>query len=292
MLPSNTSRAALAAISLLGLLLAVGGLMPAPAGIDNLPARFAIELPSWLGITFVIVMGLTALGIFGLMLTGVRQQGRRPEPRKWRTLAPLMWLLALLLLWLELRNHPGLTIFDTLRTFFATTFAPPPVVPDIEAPEPVASPVLSGLLQALILAFSLFMFAVVVWIYLGLRPLRRRPAAPVERAALEDAVEESLEDLRDLTDARLAILRCYDRFERLLDLVHAGRRPWQTALEFMQSALRYPWLPGEPVRELTELFELARFSRHALRAAERERAWHALMAVKAALDKEDLHAAA
>jgi hypothetical protein len=45
------------------------------------------------------------------------------------------------------------------------------------------------------------------------------------------------------------------------------------------------------VRELTALFELARFSQHALGPPERERAWQALMAVKAALDKESLNAA-
>jgi hypothetical protein len=284
--------ASLIAISLAGLLMAVAGLTPAPASIDNLPARFAIDLPAWLGVTVLAVMGLAGVGIFALMFIGVRQQHRRLEPRKGRILAPLLWLLALLLVWLELRNQPGLTIFETLRTFFATGFAPVSMAPDPDAPPAVASPVLSGLLQALVLALALFMLAVVAWVYLGLLPARRRgAAAPAEHAAFRTAVDESLDDLRNEPDARLAILRCYDRFERLLDVAHVGRLPWQTALEFMRTTLRYPWLPRESTGELTSLFELARFSQHALGPAERERAWQALIAVKAALDRESLRAA-
>lgn len=290
--PSNASRATLVAIALIGLLLAVAGLMPS-TGADGLPAAFAIDLPGWLSIPFFVLLALHALGIFILMVTGVRRGGRMPERRKGHALAPLLWLFALLLLWIELRENQGIDIFQTLRALFETGFAPPPAVPEPDAPPPVASPVLSGLLQALLLALAFILFAVLAWVYVALLPGRAPPAtAPDIRVALRDAVQESLDDLRAIADARLAILRCYDRFERLLADTSIGRSPWQTALEFMRATLRYPWLPGERVRELTSLFELARFSRHALGPPERERAWQALMAVKAALDEENRHAAA
>ena len=61
-------------------------------------------------------------------------------------------------------------------------------------------------------------------------------------------------------------------------------------MEFMREALRHPRLPGEAVRELTGLFEIARFSRHELGPSHRERAWQALMAVKIALEEKPLHA--
>ena len=89
---------------------------------------------------------------------------------------------------------------------------------------------------------------------------------------LQAAIEESLEDLRTL-EARLAIIRCYRRFEALLDAADVRRPAWQTAREFMQAALRQRALPPDSVRTLTELFEVARFSRHELGAAHRERAW-------------------
>jgi uncharacterized protein DUF4129 len=62
-------------------------------------------------------------------------------------------------------------------------------------------------------------------------------------------------------------------------------------VEFMREAMRHPRLPGAAVRELTGLFEIARFSRHPLGPSHRERAWQALMAVKIALDEKDPHAA-
>ena len=60
----------------------------------------------------------------------------------------------------------------------------------------------------------------------------------------------------------------------------------------MATALRHPRLPDEAVRELTRLFEVARFSRHELGASHRECAWQALMAVRAALEKEQRDASA
>jgi hypothetical protein len=285
-------KAILAATALIGLLLAVAGVMPGGTGVD-LPASFAIDLPAWLIVPFFVLLVLHALGVFILMATGVRQRGRLPERQKRNTLVPLLWLFALLLLWIELREHQGIDIFQTLRTFFETGFAPrAPVMPDPEAPPPVPAPLLSSLVQALLLALALLLLAVMAWIYVAFLPSRMLPAAmPAERAAFQEAVQESLDDLRALPDARLAILRCYERFERLLADASVGRSPWQTALEFMRTTLRYPWLPQGGVRELTALFELARFSQHALGPPERERAWQALMAVKAALDKESLNAA-
>jgi hypothetical protein len=288
---NSRRKAVLAATSLIGLLLAVAGLTSATPGGENQQARIALDLPPWLGVTFLLLMWLAALGIFILLLPGIRQRSRRRESQSWRTIAPLLSLLVLILVWGELRDHQGIGIFQTLRTFLETSVAPPMPTPEIDLPPPVQSPLLSGIVQALVLALALFVFAVIAWIYLGLRPRHGRGlAGPVERAVLGVAVQDSLDDLRDLPDARLAILRCYDRFERLLAGAALGRPPWQTALEFMRTALAYSWLPREGVRELTSLFEAARFSQHALGPGERERAWQALMAIKTALEKESLHA--
>jgi hypothetical protein len=132
----------------------------------------------------------------------------------------------------------------------------------------------------------------VAWLYLAILPERRHGAPPPALPdALHGAVEDSLDDLRTMADARLAIIRCYDRFEKALAGADLRRAPWQTATEFMRIALAQPLLPADGVRELTALFEVARFSRHEIGPAHRERAWRALMAVKAALESEDAHAA-
>jgi hypothetical protein len=169
--------------------------------------------------------------------------------------------------------------------------APSPATPHAGTPPAAHSTLISGILQTLALAIALIAFGVIAWLYLGILPLRGRTLPmPFARSALQAAVEESLDDLRHMPDARLAIIRCYGRFERVLASVNMRRSPWETAFEFMRTALRHPRLPREGVRELTRLFEIARFSQHELGLGDRERAWQALVAVKTALDKEDLHA--
>lgn len=285
-------KSVLAAAALIGLLLAVGGLMPGATGMENQPARFALDLPPWLGVTILLAVALAALGIFSLLLSGFRQPTQKKEMQSGRTMGLLLPVLVLILLWLELKDYQGIGIFQAARNFLEFSGVPPVQgTPEIQMHPPLQSPLLSVIVQALLLALALFVFAVIAWVYLGLRPRRGRGlAGPVKRAVLQAAVQDSLDDLRALPDARLAILRCYDRFERLLAGAAVGRSPSQTALEFMQTALAHPWLPREGVRQLTSLFELARFSQHALGPGDRERAWQALMMVKAALEKESVHA--
>ncbi len=62
------------------------------------------------------------------------------------------------------------------------------------------------------------------------------------------------------------------------------RRPWQTPTEFMRAVLSKLPLPPAPVRSLTGLFEIARFSRHPVGEAERDRAWRSLTEIRATLD--------
>jgi len=101
---------------------------------------------------------------------------------------------------------------------------------------------------------------------------------------LEVAVEESLEALHSEADARRAIVRCYARFERAASASGVARRPWLTPMEFMREAVARLPVPRGAVPTLTGLFELARFSDHALGTRERDRAIEALGAIRSALD--------
>ena len=106
------------------------------------------------------------------------------------------------------------------------------------------------------------------------------PAPP----PLAEAVDESLEDVRDEPDARRAITRCYARFERAAAASGLERRVWQTPSEFMAAVLSHLPAPPRAVRALTVLFELARFSDRPLGTAERDHALDALDDIKAAVD--------
>jgi len=282
-------KAILVATALGGLLLAVVGTMPAATALEGVPARLVVELPPWLGIPFLVLMCLVALFILLVMLPGTHRRPRKlmEEQRSLTRMALLLLLLAPL--WAGVSEHLPADLASLLSGF--GTQPPPLAGPEVDAPPAVRSAVVEGILETLLLALGLIGFGVVAWLYLALLPERGQGTLPPATSAeLHGAVEDSLDDLRTLPDARLAIIRCYDRFERVLAGADVRRPPWQTATEFMRIALAQPRLPADGVRELTSLFEVARFSRHEIGPMHRERAWRALMAVKAALESEDAHA--
>jgi Domain of unknown function (DUF4129) len=157
----------------------------------------------------------------------------------------------------------------------------------------LASPITADLLGALALLAGFGSLGVMLWLRFGDR-LGRLPFDDERpRAQLAAAVEESLEDLRLEPDARAAIIKCYEHFERVLAAAELPRSLWQTPVEFMSAALRKLPLPSRAVGSLTSLFEIARFSQHTVGAAERESALQSLVAIRAALvrSKETVNAA-
>ena len=285
-------KVVLAATSLVGLLLAIGGLTPAATAAESLPARLVLDLPAWLGIPFIVLLCLATLFIAFLLVPAMRPRPEKREVRRRSAMAQVLLLLAGTLLWAGLKDHLDINLDDVARKFMELAGPPGSVtVPDAEQPPAVHSALVTGIVEVLLLALAFMAFAVLAWLYLIILPERSRGVvpSPLDGPALHAAVEDSLDDLRHLPDARLAIIRCYDRFERALAAADIRRPPWQTTLEFMRTTLKHPRLPDAGVCELTRLFEIARFSRHELGPDHREKAWQALVAVKSALEKEDRH---
>jgi hypothetical protein len=114
---------------------------------------------------------------------------------------------------------------------------------------------------------------------------RRAPAATTGRAAdrLAGVLEDSAEDLRAEPDPRRAVLAAYARMEGALAPRGAGRLRHETALEYLERLLARRNLEPEPLRRLTGLFELARFSDHQVTRAMRDDAVGALEAITASL---------
>ncbi len=160
---------------------------------------------------------------------------------------------------------------------------------------PASAPaIFNWIFGGLALAAGLGALGLALWVALADRPVREdeeEPVGPNPAGPLEAAVDESLEDLRAESDPRRAIVRCYARFERAAaDSGHA-RRPWLTPSEFMHEVLARLSLPRAAVPTLTGLFELARFSHHALGPRERDRAVDALHEIRRAMEAKD-HAGA
>jgi hypothetical protein len=120
------------------------------------------------------------------------------------------------------------------------------------------------------------------------RGRRRTPASLLSpREGMAQAVEESIEDIDGDPDPRHAIISAYARLERVLAAHGWARRPSRSPFEYLEESLEQLAVPAAPARSLTELFELARFSRHHVDASMKRRAIDALVAVRHALEGEE-----
>ncbi len=110
---------------------------------------------------------------------------------------------------------------------------------------------------------------------------RRRPdgRTPDQLKELTDALDEAIDDLRRDPDPRRAVVAAYARMEQALTVYGLPRRPAEAPYEYLTRVARE--LEAEqPVAALTELFEVAKFSEHAVDETMRGRAIEALTAVR------------
>ena len=114
--------------------------------------------------------------------------------------------------------------------------------------------------------------------------LRRRPgylaeawpAPEDDERTLREAVESGRSALRELDDARAAIIACYLAMERSLASAGAARAAAETPDELLARAASAGLVRGDAAGRLTALFYEARFSSHPLPAAARTAARRAL----------------
>ncbi len=100
-----------------------------------------------------------------------------------------------------------------------------------------------------------------------------RSAPDVRRAEeLREVVTASLDDLRREPDPRLAVIAAYRRMETALAEVGLPRRDWEAPREYSGRAHTHLELSGRPLRELTSVFERARFGREVVSEPLREQA--------------------
>lgn len=103
-------------------------------------------------------------------------------------------------------------------------------------------------------------------------------------AALVDTIDAMLAD----PDPNTAIRGAYARLLEGLEACGAGRRDHEAPMEHLHRVFTFLRVRPEPLRRLTELFELARFSTRPLNAAHREQALQALGEVAEDLQSDSL----
>jgi hypothetical protein len=112
---------------------------------------------------------------------------------------------------------------------------------------------------------------------------RGPPVEPKEESVEEElsvAVGDAIEDLRGEADARRAVIAAYARMEAVLGRHGRARRAAEAPYEYLARVLLDLRIRPSAVKELTDLFERAKFSAHQIDTSMKERAIAALVSVR------------
>jgi multisubunit Na+/H+ antiporter MnhB subunit len=282
---------ALIVTGLLLVLAATIGPLPGPAGDPG--AKVVIRLPDAVRAIVLGLLALSAIILFSLQRR--RPTEEMPAPSRvvqrlppWAaTLLSLLPVLLVVLAWYLVWRYWSGPDGQPIEKAFAAIAGLLDLLALPQKP-PTSIPSLEMAIAALLLLLALAVFAVMVLVALADR--LEKWWTEREGAALLPAIPEALAliqaDLRAEPDARVAIIRAYGRFERALAAARAPRAVWQTPAEFMRSTLARLPVASAPVRRLTALFEVARFSTHPLGAEARDAACDSLDEIGTALEEE------
>jgi hypothetical protein len=106
-----------------------------------------------------------------------------------------------------------------------------------------------------------------------------------EKSELLRHVEDAILDLKSGGDPREIVIRCYRNLCALLGDKGISPKPHLTPREFEDLVIRRTGLRNENLRELTELFEEARYSNHELNELDRDQAVNCLMDFRSEIER-------
>jgi len=132
-----------------------------------------------------------------------------------------------------------------------------------------------------LITLGLILLAVVGYWYAGRARKRARGELHTGLAeAVAQAVDESLDDLRAEPDPRRAVIAAYARLERVLAAHGLPRKPAEAPMEYLGRMLAELSVSDRAARALTDLFERAKFSQHAVGPEMKDEAIDALQTVR------------
>jgi hypothetical protein len=279
--PIPPVQLALLAIVIVALAVVVGSASrPGDAGplsAPSSPATGAAILRAGLIIVIGFEACVGALVVWALW-PGHRRKRLDVGGERWLLLAVsfLQSAALMVLVWLYLHFHPRIGSGGGGLLSGIAFRVPGPFLPD--RPGAVAGG--EDWLTALIVgAVLLAVLAYAARAFLLRRDHRRSPLQRLARQ-LQEALEESLEELESEPEPRLAVIAAYARMERSLARVGLARKPHETALEYLQRLLEMLHLESAAAARLTELFQVAKFSDHPVDGAMKREAIAALVAVR------------
>src|SRR5262245_27826036 len=276
------------ALALAGLLVGVMAFISDPA--PHVPARPAgrllLELPDEVWAIASVAGSLAIMLWFAFLIALARRHQKNPEKGRslWGVLVFSLIVTGVALWHRELPQNFFLRPPDQTALLEEQKASHP----NLDGPA-ISLPLFTGVVGALFVGAAIASLGVACLVVFGDRLAEWWGRTRAERHPLATAVDESLDDLGGEMDPRLAIIRCYRRFEVVLASSRFPRAPWQTPLEFMRKALARLPVPPMAVERLTRLFERARFSNEVLSPSDRDVAWSSLVEIRQRLELEEHH---
>jgi uncharacterized protein DUF4129 len=272
---------AAAATLLLGGLLAVVALAARgghPGGHGTLHQR---EVPAWVANDLLTILVVAyVLGTIALIVAFflVRDEWSPPKHRMLRRFLGLVFLFAALG-FLGWRAHDRLNVGPghgqgQHQTKTGTRFTSVPTLPELRH---ARRPAEFDWVVAAAIGGGILLTAFVVFV-------RRRREAEEDGDGVEEelatVVSDTIDDLRRETDPRRAVIAAYARMEHVLGRHGQPRHPSEAPFEYVGRVLLALSVRAAAVKDLTELFERAKFSTHEIDEPMKERAISALVSVR------------
>jgi len=112
-----------------------------------------------------------------------------------------------------------------------------------------------------------------------------KPKEEITRREIREYFEEAIYQVKIGKDVRGAILSAYLEMEKLMKAHGVEDKKYYTPREFKEFAIEQLNIREEPVERLTNLFELARYSRHEMNEEHRKEALNALEEIRNDIEK-------
>lgn len=249
------------------------------AGVRGFLLVPALSMPQYLTMSLVVLVGVS-LSLLASVLQ--RRRGPRgpkppresdaPKPFWQAAIATLAWLalVAVGLNWLIRHGHEVQAFLQRIRSQVGA------IRESLGSGsgslvEQVSSPTAGYALFVTVVVIYGGIALVALWVLLEDRGYARTSTATDDPRVrqVRRAMQAGLEELREHTDPRQAIIACYARLEYLLEDRGVPAYHHLTPQEYMGAALRGLDLPMDAFAGLIRLFELARYSLHPLDDAAR-----------------------
>lgn len=273
----SAARALVPALVVLGLLavVSIAATGSTERGDDRTrpPAATLLDTLFSLGLVAVVAGGLLLL--YGLMQR--KDIGREMRSGRYPRSSLLSWILFVFAFtaFVYWRGDWSLRQTDpSVNDVVPTEGTPPPSSSPPDATGTTYEPRLAWV--PILVVIGLVAAAVAAYVISERRSKRRGSEREALLEEVAGALDETLDDLRTEPDPRRAVIAAYAKLERIVAATGLPRRQAETQEEYLVRFLGSLDVSETAARRLTDLFERAKFSQHAVDVGMKEEAIDAL----------------